>query len=41
MIMKLESFSAKIKLAFEQNGFSGLIDDNKIGKLFDFSCLII
>ena len=39
--MEYESFSAKIRLAFEQNGFSGLIDDNKIGKLFDFSCLLV
>ena len=41
MIMELESFSAKIKLAFEQNGLEDLIDDNKIRKLFDFSCLLI
>lgn len=39
--MEYESFSVKIRLAFEQNGFSDLIDDSKIGKLFDFSCLLI
>ncbi|MGM9643778.1 MAG: 16S rRNA (guanine(527)-N(7))-methyltransferase RsmG [Eubacteriales bacterium] len=39
--MEFESFSAKIRLAFEQNDFSELLDDNKIGKLFDFSCLLV
>ena len=39
--MEYESFSAKIRLAFEQNGFSGLLDNNKIDKLFDFSCSLV
>lgn len=39
--MEFESFSKKVILAFKQNDFSELIDDNKIGKLFDFSCLLV
>ncbi len=39
--MEYKTFKTKIEAAFKSNGYQNYLDENKVKKLFDFSCMLV